>query len=144
MNFFTLFAHGIHFDVDAYLKVTSLSFNKVWRRGDLRGNPEFIQDQHQTSGVLIVLGSGLELPIDDQDRIAVGFLEAHEEALKHLAQYPGADYFILGLHNRVELTPDLRGFSMSASPRLMAVALRIGIDLTFYVDLDRKDLEDEF
>ena len=140
MNHFTLFAHGESFDVDAYLRVTSLTFDSVWRRGDLRGCAQFIQNKHPTSGVRKELGCGWELPIHEQDRIATDFLATNEVALKHLAQFPGVDTFILGLHYRIALTPGVCGFCMSASPRLMNFALRIGIDPTFYVDLDRKDL----
>lgn len=142
MNHFTLFAHGDGFDVDAYLEATSLSFDEIWRRGDLRGCAEFIQDRRPTSGVEKQLGCGWELPIHEQDQIACDFLEAHERALKHLAQFPGVDTFILGLHYRIELTTDICGFCMSASARLLYFALRIGISPTFYVDLDRKDFDD--
>ena len=141
MNHFTLFAHGDDFDVDAYLRTTKLTFDKVWRRGDLRGCSDFIQDKHPTSGVEKALGCGWEIPIYEQDQIATDFLEANEEALKHLAQFPGVDTFILGLHRRVDLTSSVCGFCMSASPRLMYVSLRIGIDLTFYVRLERTDDE---
>ena len=143
MNHFTLFAHGDDFDVDAYLESTSLNFDKVWHRGDLRGCAEFIQDQHLTSGVEKELGRGWEIPIHNQDQIATDFLEANENALKQLAQFPGVDTFVLGLHYRIELTLDICGFCMSTSARLMYFALRIGIDPTFYVDLDRKDFVDD-
>lgn len=143
MNFFTLFAHGENFDVDTYLKCAPLAFDKVWRRGDLRGRLEFIQDMHPTSGVEKFLGRGWELSTDEQDLIARDFLEANEESLRLLAQFPGVEVFILGLQCRIELTPGLRSFCMSASPSLMCLSARIGIVLTFYVDLDRKGLEED-
>jgi len=140
MNHFTLFAHGDDFDVGAYLETKSLNFDKVWHRGDLRGCTE---SKHPTSGVEKQLGCGWELPIHEQEQIATDFLETNENVLKHLAHFPGVDTFVLGLHYRIELTPGVCGFCMSASPKLMYFALRIGIDLTFYVDLDRKDFDDD-
>jgi len=82
-----------------------------------------------------LLGDGRGLPIYEQDRIATSFLEEHQQALTELSRFPGVDTFILGLHRRIDLTPDLRGFCMSAFPRLMYFALRTGITPTFYVDL---------
>ncbi|MGA2257828.1 MAG: hypothetical protein ABSG53_24460 [Thermoguttaceae bacterium] len=134
-NHFTIFAHGDNFDVDAYLKGTSLEFDHIWHRGDPRGCPEFIQDRHSTSGVEKVLGDGRGLDIREQDRIATSFLEKHEQALTELSRFPGVDYFILGLHYRIDLPPELRGFCMSASARLMHFALRTGIEQIFYVEL---------
>ncbi len=134
-NHFTIFAHGKDFGVDAYLKGASLGFDRVWHRGDPRGCAGFIQDKHPTSGVEKVLGDGRELPVYEQDRIAARFLEEHEQALTELSRFPGVDTFILGLHYRIDLTPDLRGFCMSASPGLMYFALRTRLDLTFYVEL---------
>jgi hypothetical protein len=142
MNHFTLFAHGENFDVDKYLHATPLRFDKLWRRGDLRGCPGFMQDVHPTSGIEKQLGPGWELPYWEQDEIASRFLEANEDELRRLGQFPGVDTFILGLHYRIELTPNTCGFCMSASPKLMELAIRLGIDLTFYVDLDRKDFDD--
>ena len=141
MNYFTLFAHGDEFDVDAYLKTTSLKFDKVWRRGDLRGHPDFIQNKHPTSGIEKELGPGRDLSMIDQDRIARDFLEANESELKALATFPRVDTFILGLHHHIDLTPSLRGFCLSASARLAYFAVRIGITPTFYVDLERNDLD---
>ena len=143
-NHFTIFAHGNNFDVDAYLKGASLKFERIWRRGDLRGCPEFIQDKHPTSGVEKVLGDGRGLDMDGQDRIATSFLEEHEQALTELSRFPGVDTFILGLHYRIDLTPGLRGFCMSASAGLMYFALRTGISPTFYVELvPSEDCEQE-
>ncbi|MEX2171256.1 MAG: hypothetical protein WD851_18190 [Pirellulales bacterium] len=143
MNHFKLFAHGEEFDVDAFLAVTPLTIDRTWRRGDLRGHPEFIQDRHPTSGVEICLGPGRTLSDGEQDRIAAAFLEVNEDALKALAQFPGVTIFILGLHHYVELMPNVVGFCMSPSARLMYFALRVGLTPTFYVDLDRKDFDDE-
>jgi hypothetical protein len=144
-NHFTIFAHGDNFDVDACLKGTSLKFDRIWRRGDLRGFPDFIQDKHLTSGVEKVLGDGRVLAMDEQDRIATRFLEEHEQALTELSRFAGVDTFILGLHYRIDLTPDLRGFCMSASEGLMYFALRTGISPTFYVELVlSEDCEEEW
>jgi hypothetical protein len=126
MNFFKLFAHGEGFDVDAYAKSATIGYDCVWHAGE---------GHYRTNGIEKSLGNGAELDISAQDRIATEFLEEHEEALALLAKYPGVDTFILGLQYRIDLSPGLRGFCMSGSRRLMHLALRTGVDLTFYVDL---------
>jgi hypothetical protein len=126
MSFFKLFAHGEGFDVDAYAKSATIAFDRVWHAGE---------GCYKTNGIEKSLGNGAELDMSAQDRIASEFLEEHEEALALLAKYPGVDTFILGLQYRIELSPGLCGFCMSASHRLMHAALRTGVDVTFYVDL---------
>lgn len=136
MNEFKLMVHGYDFDVDAFLKTTSLTFDEIWRRGDPRTGPS---DKYPTSGVTKYLGDGWKVSLHEQDQIAAAFLESNEEGLKHLAQFPGADTVILGLHYCSEIHPSAIGFCISASARLMSVSLRFGIELCFYVDLPKKD-----
>ena len=141
-NYFRLFAHGKNFDADNCVKTSPLIFDKIWHRGDLLAGFEFTKSTHPTSGIELCLGKGRELTIFEQDRIAADFLESNEESLKQLADYPGVDTFILGLHYRIKLDQSICGFSMSASQRLICLSLRIGIDVTFYVDLDREPTVD--
>lgn len=143
MNYFTIFAHGVDFDVDAYLKITPLTFDRVWHRGDLRGCPEFIQDQHPTSGLEIVLGPGQELSTHEQMQIAVEFLEQHEDTLKHLGEFPGVKAFMLGIHVQIPWTPNLVGFCQSPSNRLMYHALCTGVTPTFYILFERQEWGDD-
>ena len=69
MNEFRLFAHGEHFDPDAFLASSPLAFDGVWHKG------EHCHDQPKTSGVYKVLGNGHELPLtnkNDRNRVSVG------------------------------------------------------------------------
>ena len=134
MNFFKLFAHGTDFDVDAYAQIDPIGFDRVWHTG---------KQHYKTNGIEKSLGDGSQLNIFDQDRIATEFLEQHENELAELSKYPGVDTFILGLQYRTDLAPNLRGFCMSLSARLMYFALRTGVDPTFYVDLVPTDEWDE-
>lgn len=135
LNHFTIFAHGRCFDPEAYLSQSPLTFDSVWHRGDLRGCPEFIQDEHPTSGIEKILGNGAELLISDQCRIASEFLEHYENEMLELSDFPGVDTFVLGLHYRTEMNPGHCVFSMSPSPRLMYFALKTRVELTFYIDV---------
>lgn len=126
MNFFKLFAHGVAFDVDSYLETDTIGFDRVWHTGE---------QGYKTNGIEISLGDGSLLGIDDQDLIAAEFLEHYENELIKLQSYPGVDTFVLGLQFRTNLYPNLRGFCMSFSARLMRFALRTGVEPTFYVDL---------
>jgi hypothetical protein len=124
MNEFRLFAHGTDFDPDAYLASTRLKFDGVWGTNQTSGG---------TRGVYKLLGDGQAIPIHEQQKIAVEYLEANRDELKALAAYPGATYFILGLQYHVQLYPGLIGFCMGPSKRLMRYALD-----TYYVTLDRR------
>ncbi len=81
-NEFRVFAHGDDFDVDAYLRTSTLDPDRVWRR---RSNGI------QTSGVAFGLGNGLSLTIFEQERIAIKFLKEHRDALRTLAHYAGVE-----------------------------------------------------
>lgn len=134
MNHFSLFAHGPDFQPDEYLAHSSLQFDNVWRRGDPRGCSH--NDSHPTSGIEKFLGDGRALTIYEQDATAVAFLERHQQAIAELSTYPGVESCVLGLHHRLVSSPSLRGFCFSASPQLMGLSLRTGVDLTFYVELE--------
>jgi hypothetical protein len=136
-NQFTLFAHGETFDVDAFLKATSLTFDKVWRRGEPKvpGGPSL----HGTSGVEKVLGDGTAILLSEQESIACEFVKANRDGLRTLASWPGADYRILGLQRHVELKRGVGGFVMGPPFDLMAIALDVGFRISYYVTIDRID-----
>ena len=143
-NFFTLFAHGDTFDVDEYLKTTSLEFDHVWHRGDQK-RYACVEAPHETSGVEVVLGNGHVLTLREQQRIAVEFLSNHCDQLRNLARFPGVGTFILGFHYEVELDDSLLGFCLSPTVQLMRHALDVGIEPTFYIVLDRShELEQQY
>ena len=120
---FELVAHGRDFDVNTYLKSTSLDFDTVWLRKE-GGRP--------TSGVGKRLGDGAVIPLDEQQRIAVEYLSTNRDALRELADYPGVTAFILGLQYNIEVREDIRGFCIGPSSRLMWHALDVGIRPNFY------------
>lgn len=134
---FRVFAHGETFDVDAFLATTTLRPDYVWRCGDQQRH-SCMESKHETSGVEFVLGDGTQLPLGEQEKIAIEYLSANREALKTLAGYPGVTTFVLGLQYYMELYPGDIGFCMGPSALLMWHALDVGIELTFYVTLDRR------
>lgn len=133
INEFRLFAHGPAFDPDVYLATTTLKFDGVWRKGELR------RDHPKSSGVFKVLGDGPTLPLFEQERIAIAYLSTNREALQVLARTPGVTTFILGLQYHIQLEEGMVGFVMGTSAPLMKLALEIGISPTFYVTMDRRE-----
>ena len=123
-NYFKLFAQGTDFDVDAYVEQSSLEFDTVWHLGE---------PHRRSSGCEIKLGDGNSIRLEEQDRIAVEYLETNEEGLRELAGHEGVDSVILGLHYRA--TAHMAAFCMEPSERLMHFALRTGVSPVFYVEL---------
>jgi hypothetical protein len=135
-NDFRVFAHGAAFDADAYLTVTTLQPDYVWRKGDQR-RYACVESKHLTSGVEIVLGNGLVVPSLEQERIALNYLQAHRTELQALATFPGVETFILGLQYICKLDEGLVGFALRVSADLMREAVAIDIEPTHYVHLQR-------
>jgi hypothetical protein len=134
MNYFTLFAYGEQFDVDAYLGTTVLQPDHVWRRGEsqpVRGGV------HPTSGVEFTIGDGLNVPFPEQQRLAVAYLQANREALEDLASRPGVTNLTLGLQYHLRHVSGLMAFAMAPSRALMRHALDIGIAPVFHVSFER-------
>ena len=130
MNQFQLFALGTDFDPDAYIASTSLDFDGVWRKGEIRA------DHPKSSGVYKVLGDGLVVPFADQERIAINYLQANEDALKALSQHPHVTRFVLGLQYNFVPEVGLQAFSLGPSDLLMWHCLNTGISPVYYVTLD--------
>jgi hypothetical protein len=123
---FALIAHGARFDVDEYVVSAPIFFDEVWRVGERH---------HLTSGVRKELGDGRPLSQPEQERIAIEYLAANREALAALARFPGVTAFLLGFDVVVEASEGLVGFAVCTSPRLMAHALAVGVEPTFYIRL---------
>ena len=135
-NEFRIFAHGKAFDVDAWLATTTVRPDYVWRRGDQK-RYACGPSEHPTSGVEFVLGDGLAVPYNEQEQIAVTYIQTHRNELRALAQFPGVETFILGLQYILELDESLIGFCIGPSRQLMWHALDVGIEPTCYVGLNR-------
>ena len=112
--------------MDDYLAASDLTFDEVWRKGG----------DFPTSGVSKRLGDRNALKLSEQEGIAEDFVSEHTVALRKLAEFPGVDAVILGLHYIV----DQRGVvnvALGPSFRLMFECLRAGVRPVFYVDLER-------
>ncbi len=129
-EFFRLSAQGATFDPDTYLASSSLKFDGVWRKG------ESGHDHPKSNGVFKTLGDGRTTPISEQQRIAIDFLAANQDALKALAAFPGVTNFILGLQYHYQLKQNWAAFCMGPSTRLMELALDIGLRPTYCVTLE--------
>jgi hypothetical protein len=138
MNHFEILAHGESLDVDALLRSISLHPVEVWRRRD-----EKLAGPHRrrmaTSGISVRLSHDEELAFEEQDRIAIEYLEQNRAALTALGRFPGVKYFFLGLAFGIEVDASIVGTCVSISPRLMRIAGEIGMEVTIYIDLERKD-----
>ena len=136
MNQFRLFAHGETFDADAFFAHTTLRPDYVWRRGDPR-RYSCVESRHPTSGVEFVLGDGLTVPSLEQEVIAVAYLQANRSELRALAQFPGADTFVLGLQYRAAFDSNVVGFCLGPSAQLMSHCLDVGCEPVYFVTFDR-------
>ena len=134
MNEFRIFAHGETFDVDAFLAATTLHPDRIWHRGDERH--DWLDSRYSSSGVEFMLGDGRVVPLSEQERMAIAYLEAHRDELRRLGEFPGADTFILGLQYVSEFDESLVGFSMGPSLLLMRHSLDIGIRPHYYAILE--------
>jgi hypothetical protein len=133
-DYFALFVHGDGFDVDDYLSSASLVFDEIWRKGEQR--PVCVDSGYETSGVRKYLGDATRLSIEEQDRIAVDFVEANRQQLRHLFAYPGAKYRLLGLQHPFKVDDGTLGFAIGPSARLMSLALDLGFEITYYVTVE--------
>jgi hypothetical protein len=133
---YQLFAHGVDFDLDVYLASTSLRFDGIWRKG------EYGRNHPKSNGVYKTLWDGRDVPIFEQERIAIEYLSENRVALKDLAQYPQVTTFILGLHYLIKSDDNSVGFCLSPSALLMWNCLDIGISLTYYVAQEREPGQD--
>ena len=136
MNEFRLFAHGEEFDVDAFLASTTLRPDRVWRRGDRR-DALLPASLHPTSGVVFELGDDKTIPFNEQERVALAYIEAHRDGLRELARLPGVDTFILRLVYRAEFERSILGFCIGPSLPLMWRCLDIGCVPDYLIWLER-------
>lgn len=137
MSYFEIFAHGESFDPDAFLRTTTLKCDGKWYKGQYGSN------HPESSGVNIRLGDGGTLELDEQEQIALEFLKANREALKHLSGFPGVTTFILGIEVDIEVAPNIVCTSFGVSPHLAWQALDVGIELVFYLRFRHVNLEDQ-
>jgi hypothetical protein len=83
-------AHGLTFDVDAFLKESSLTPLTVFHQGEPRApgsNPGGRLIQHSGMNVAVSTGEFSELRRQIED--AILFLETHREEMRRLREFPG-------------------------------------------------------
>ena len=136
MNHFALFAHGPSFDPDTFLRSTPLQFDGLWRKGERGGS------HPASSGVRKILGDGEQLPIDEQERIAIDFLVAHAPALQALVHAPGVTTRIVGVQYHVQLEDGTVGLAIQPSPLLLSYAVDAGFEVIYYVTFARSEPEE--
>lgn len=123
---FHIIAHGERFNVDAFLRTSTLHPDFVWRR-----------EAPLTSGVEFFLGDGRAIGLRDQENMAIMYLKAHRHELRAIAKFPGVDAFILGLVYIAKLEGSVSGVALDWSRELMLPALDTGITPVHYVKYDR-------
>src|SRR5579863_10155106 len=105
---FHIFGLGETFDVDAFLATSKLRPDFVWKR--LGNGP--------TNGLELLIGDGDALPLAQQEKMAIAYLETHREELRALAQFPGVEALNLGLVYRCSL--EATGFCVGPSRKTNA------------------------
>jgi hypothetical protein len=122
-----LTASGQHFDVDEFLKVSSLDALAVFHRGEGRASGSVItQRRSEHSGVSVRVSLREFSDLVHQIEDAVEFLESNDKELKRLRDSPGVERIDLdfSLEDR-----DLVFQSDAFPPRLLSLlgSLRIGL-----------------
>ena len=88
----TLRAHGVDFDVDAFLHESTLTSCAVFRRGEARlpaSQPE--GPRLQRSGLNVGVSEAEFGDMEQQTRDALAFLRQNEEEIARLAGYTGVE-----------------------------------------------------
>lgn len=125
MKGFRLHAVGDLFDVDRYLSEYKIDFDSIWHRGKI----------YSHSGFVKYLGSELEFNLEEQESIAIEYMEKNKDALKALVKWPNVEAVILGISPKILVDTSTVGFCVSFSPSTIAIAAEIGLELAFYVEI---------
>jgi hypothetical protein len=88
-------ASGTCFDVDEFLKVSSLDALNAFHRGDAPGPMWNILRTSQAASMSITVGRGEFSDWDRQIEDAIEFLTANEKELKRLRDFPGLERMFL-------------------------------------------------
>lgn len=117
----TLGAWGTGFDVDGFLRTSSLEPDEVWHEGEPRGSKG---DVKKTSGLTFyLLDDGLDSLADQRDA-AIVFLRAHQQELKRLAEAARDHWFALKFG--VRLRKDIAVWVDGLPPDLIRLAADVG------------------
>jgi hypothetical protein len=122
----TLKASGTCFDVDEFLKISSLDALNAFHRGESHFPLSCVTRRSQYAGVSISVGLQEFSDLDSQIQDAVNFLTANEQELKRLRDFPGLERMYLDFP--VE-SRDMVFQSDAFPPHLLSLLGRLNIGL---------------
>lgn len=124
-------AAGVDFDVDAFLRTTSLIADSHWHKGEKRlPNSNSSTVVNGTSGVRLVVSKCDFSEFAQQLQDAVVFLRINQEAVKALASYPGIEHALLDFGAEIH-PPGWSSFTFHTE--LLALAGSAGVSLSLSV-----------
>jgi hypothetical protein len=124
MSGFRLHAVGHFFDVDEFLSNYRIDHDSVWHRG---------RNNYDHSGFVKYLGNEYMLNTCEQEAIAIKYVQHNREALKALVDWQGVEAVILGISPEIQISQNVASICLSFSPRLVSLAVEVGLQLAFYV-----------
>jgi hypothetical protein len=122
----TLKANGTCFDVDEFLKVSSLDALNAFHRGEAQFPISSVTRKSQYAGVSVSVGVREFSDLDHQITDAIEFLTANETELMRLRNFPGLErmYLEFAVENR-----DMVFQSDAFPPLLLSLLGRLNIGL---------------
>ena len=91
-----------------------------------------------------MLGDGTSLPLPEQERIAAEYLACHRGMLRQLVAFPGIKSCSVILQSTVDVHQNTVAFGLVPSRELMRLAVEIGIQPVYLVDVERSfDAQEE-
>ena len=133
-------AGGKAFDVDAFMKKTSLPVSRSYRRGEVRvpqrkGGRQKNRDSGLTVGVSDASWSRLAIQVRDAEQ----FLVTYSKELARLARCPGLEYLVLDFPLYLRIGKRIRGSVIAVQSDLFPASLvraagklGIGLELSMY------------
>jgi hypothetical protein len=125
---------GTQFDVDAFLDVSALLPDGVYRRGEPRGSSAKPDGEvHAESGMNISVSDAPWSDLTAQVADAERFLEDHEEEIRRLSRFPGIEDLVLDfpvdqrIGRSVVVQSDRLPVSLVAAAGKLGLALEISI-----------------
>ena len=120
---FGLYGVGKYFNVDLYLSQYEIDYDSIWHR----------DEQYQNSGFIKYLGNEYERDIYEQEKIACKYMQKNKKSLQALVKWQDIDAVMLGLNYEFEVLSTV-GTCLSFSPKTIALAAEIGLELAFYIE----------
>ena len=136
-------ASGSAFEPDAFLKGSTLSPSKVWRKGEAR--PRIGQMDGTTrsaSGINVAVSNADFSDLRQQVQDAIGFLQSNRIELVPLTSFPGVedvslDFGIVWRHDVLTQTD-----SLPSELVRLAGELRLGVEISHYPISDEAEAQE--